>query len=69
MTGAESNACIADNPCTLFGQPGLLGRGSAPSVGPVPGMGTNVSRIWANVGGTFPANAGAASRYLISRLK
>jgi hypothetical protein len=69
MAESEFNACTADNPGTLFGQPGLLGPGGAPGVGPVLGMGTDVSRIWANVGGRYPADAGAASRYLIARLK
>jgi hypothetical protein len=69
MAGSEFNACTADNPGPLFGQPGLLGPGGAPGTGQILGMGTDVSRISVNVGGTYPADAGAASRYLIARLK
>ncbi|MEW6344533.1 MAG: hypothetical protein RXR20_02300 [Paraburkholderia sp.] len=69
MAESEFNACTADNPGTLFGHPGLLGPGSAPDVGPVLGTGTDASRILVNVGGTYPADAGAASRYLIAKLK
>lgn len=69
MAESEFNACTADNPGSLFGHPGLLGPGGAPGVGPVLGLGTDVSRVWANVGGAYPADAGAASRYLIARLK
>jgi hypothetical protein len=69
MAGSEFNVCTADNPGGLFGQPGLLGPGSAPGTGQILGMGTDVSRVSVNVGGTYPADAGAASRYLIARLK
>jgi hypothetical protein len=69
MSGAEFNACTADNPGTLFGQPGLLGPGGAPGTGQILGMGNDVLPIAVNVGGTYPADAGAASRYLIARLK
>ncbi|WP_321846350.1 hypothetical protein [Paraburkholderia bannensis] len=67
MAGSEFGICTADNPGALFGNPGLLGVGSAPGIGA--GRGSDVSRVLFDIGGRYAADPGAASRYLISQLK
>jgi hypothetical protein len=69
MAETEFYTCTAENPGGLTGLPGLLGPGSSPAMGPVLGMGSDISRISIDVGGSYPADAAAASRYLIAKLK
>ena len=69
MAESEFYACTAENPGALTGFPGLLGPGASPNVGPVLGMGSDISRTSIDIGGSYPADAAAASRYLIAKLK
>ncbi|MFP6562277.1 hypothetical protein WJ542_28835 [Paraburkholderia sp. B3] len=69
MADTDFYACTAENPGALYGHPGLLGPGAGPGIGPVLGMGTDVAATTFDIGGSYPADPGAASRYLIAKLK
>ncbi|MGV2293334.1 hypothetical protein AAHK20_31820 [Trinickia sp. YCB016] len=69
MAETELYACTAENPGALTGFPGLLGPGASPNAGPVLGMGSDIARTSIDIGGSYPADAAAASRYLIAKLK
>lgn len=69
MSDTEFYACTADNPGTLLGNQGLLGPGATLGLGVGAQRSSEVSAVWVNLGGTYPADPAVVSRYLIAELK
>jgi hypothetical protein len=69
MSDTEFYACTADNPGPLMGNGGMLGPSALPGVGFGGARQSEVTPVLVDLGGVYPADSRAVSRYLIAELK